>query len=344
MGSADSSPQVFVTGAGFTRAFVKDAPLLVDDFNNDELETKVKGLHHASRLLVAERNRHSEGHIDMERLMTRLYESMPYDRIHHAETEYTFLLEQLEKALVDKIEHAQDDKYSQSGIQKFAGYCITNLSTCITFNYDDYLDYALWRTNKWLPDWGYGFFCRSAISAVSDGYLESGQNSYIELLKLHGSINWWSKLGNPRPLPLESIVHYQKWPHWYKPDLPKEVVDPHLDVRRVIVPPVLTKSSFVQQPVLQVIWTRAFENLSSANSVTFIGYSFPPTDLAAISLFSEALVNMSCQNIRVIDFKQEKSGREELKRRYCSILGTIPDENFYFDGADSWIDQYLTNS
>ena len=42
---------VVVTGAGFTRALVPDAPLLVDDYNNDTLEERVRGLPNASRLL-----------------------------------------------------------------------------------------------------------------------------------------------------------------------------------------------------------------------------------------------------------------------------------------------------
>ena len=46
-----SRNRVVVTGAGFTRAFVPRAPLLVDDFNNDVLEDRVRGLPNASRLL-----------------------------------------------------------------------------------------------------------------------------------------------------------------------------------------------------------------------------------------------------------------------------------------------------
>ena len=76
---ADLPRRVFITGAGFTRAFVPDAPLLVDDFGNFALVEKVSGLPRASELLESERNQHPEGFIDIERLMTRLDELMPYD-------------------------------------------------------------------------------------------------------------------------------------------------------------------------------------------------------------------------------------------------------------------------
>ncbi len=72
--------RVFVTGAGFTRALVQNAPLLIDDFGNDALADRVRGLPHASRLLEWERNRHRMGHIDVKRLMTRLESLMPYPK------------------------------------------------------------------------------------------------------------------------------------------------------------------------------------------------------------------------------------------------------------------------
>ena len=85
---------VVVTGAGFTRALVPGAPLLVDDFNNDDLEDKVRGLPNASRLLDWERSLHPSGDIDIERLMTRLDALMPYDYAEsagNAANEFGFL-------------------------------------------------------------------------------------------------------------------------------------------------------------------------------------------------------------------------------------------------------------
>ena len=90
-----SRNHVVVTGAGFTRAFVPGAPLLVDDFNNDGLEAKVRGLPNASRLLDWERSLDERGRIDIERLMTRLDALMPYDHAEsagNAANEYGFLL------------------------------------------------------------------------------------------------------------------------------------------------------------------------------------------------------------------------------------------------------------
>ena len=48
----DPPHHVYVTGAGFTHAFVQAAPLLVDNFDNDNLVDAVRGLPLASRFVL----------------------------------------------------------------------------------------------------------------------------------------------------------------------------------------------------------------------------------------------------------------------------------------------------
>ena len=104
-----------------------------------------------------------------------------------------------------------------------------------------------------------------------------------------------------------------------------------------MVPPVLSKSSLVEQPVLRLVWSHAFAILETAHEVTFIGYSFPSTDMAARTLFSEALKDLPREDINVINLGREDSDAEITRGRYRSALGDIPDERFHFDGALEWI-------
>ena len=104
-----------------------------------------------------------------------------------------------------------------------------------------------------------------------------------------------------------------------------------------MVPPVLSKSSLVEQPVLRLVWSHAFASLETAHEVTFIGYSFPPTDMAARTLFSEALKDLPREDITVVNLGRENSEAEVTRRRYRSVLGDIPDEQFRFEGALEWI-------
>ena len=327
--------QVFVTGAGFTRAFVLDAPLLVDDFDNDGLVEKVRSLPKASRLLESERNQHRQGFIDIERLMTRLDELMPYDYSDHAVDEFAFLLAELKRAFLARLSRARQSEVAKNDIAAFASHCAATNATCITFNYDDFLDESLWATGDWNPHWGYGFFCRSSLDAVST-YGNAPEASTLLLLKLHGSVNWWPRLGYSQPFVLDAITHRHGWEGVDRHAYPHSLVARHLEAEPVIVPPVLSKSGLVAQPVLRLVWALAFESLATADEVTFVGYSFPPTDMAARTLFSEALRDLPRDGIGIVGLAEEQADRDSLKSRYRSVLGDIPDHRFLFDGAVEW--------
>ena len=197
-----SRNHVVVTGAGFSRALVPGAPLLIDDFNNDALEEKVRGLPNASRLPEWERSVHSSGHINLERLMTRLDSLMPYDYAENAgnaANEYEFLLSELKRAFLDRLHEARKGDIHHDELKRFAEYCVALKCCCITFNYDDFLDEALAQTYSWSPDRGYGFFCQSSQEVVASTEAQTTA-SMLLLLKLHGSINW-----RPKPYPFATL-------------------------------------------------------------------------------------------------------------------------------------------
>ena len=329
---AASRKHVFVTGAGFTRALAPRAPLLVDDFCNDALEEKVRGLPNASRLLNRERSDHPEGHIDIERLMTRLDALMPYDYSDdagNAANEYGFLLSELRRAFLNRLQEARQGDIEREELDRFAKYCADNGCCCITFNYDDFLDEALDQTGHWSPYRGYGFFCRSSSDGITSFSLGE-MSSRLHLLKLHGSLNWRPKLGYANPVALDSVTHHNDWSGG-------GLASDHLEPEPVIVPPVLSKSSLVEQPVLRLVWSRAFTELATADEVTFIGYSFPTTDIAVRTLFSEAMEDLPRDNIAIVNLAGDESEADATRTAYRTALGHIPDEQFHFGGALEWI-------
>lgn len=335
--------RVYVTGAGFTRGFVRQAPLLVDDFENDRLVRIVRGLPAASRVLDAERNRHPGGFIDIERLMTRLHELMPYDHRQGSADQFALLLAELKNAFLRTIQNALDgvEVGPESDVMTFARHCAAAKATCVTFNYDDLLDEALFAAGSWNPHWGYGFFCRSSADAVSD-FSQGPAGSSMLLLKLHGSLNWWPRLGYSKPFALDAIVHHHGWEGISRHVFPNDVVARHLESEPVIVPPVLSKLDLVAQPVLRLVWSLAYEYLSTAEAVTFIGYSFPATDTAARTLFAEALADLPPSAVTVVGLETDQIGGAALKSRYRDVLGFIPDDCFFLDGARAWV-QGLSN-
>ena len=334
--TTNSRKRVFVTGAGFTRALVPNAPLLVDDFGNDSLAERVLGLPNASRLLEWERHRHPKGYIDIERLMTRVESLMPYDYAEfsgNAANEYALLLSELKRSFLDRIRDAGKGVIHQDELATFAAFCGAGQCHCITFNYDDFLDRELAKTPYWNPRAGYGFHCPSSVNTLAQ--LDEGiPGAGMLLLKLHGSVNWRPKLGHADPPPLDAITHHDDWSD--VGSMFQHVAD-HLEAKPVMVPPVLSKSSLVEQPVLRLVWSQAFKVLQSAHEVCFLGYSFPITDMAARTLFSEALRDLPREDIHIVNLAETESDAHEVRAAYRSVLGEIDDSQFLFGGALDWI-------
>ena len=332
----DTPRRVYVTGAGFTRAFVPKAPLLVDDFDNDELVLKVRGLPKASELLELERNKHPDGFINIERLMTRLDDLMPYDYANETIDEYAYLLAELKRAFRNRLARSRIGEVEGDDLQSFANYSSREGNTCITFNYDDYLDQALLGTDVWNPYWGYGFFCQSAAAIVKLAD-RNPLRSTISLLKLHGSMNWRARLGYSKPYALDAVVHFQEWEGTENLVYPPDVISQHLEREPVMVPPVLSKTTLVSQPILRLVWSHAYCQLQAAEHVTFIGYSLPPTDGAARILFTEPLVDLPKTDVQVVELANTEEKKNEVKSRYRLLYPDLPDSAFFFGGARDWV-------
>lgn len=305
----DVHDTVFILGAGFTKGFLPDAPLLRDDYGAEELAATFKELDAASRLLERERDRYGDGSLNIETLMTRLEGLMPYDTELGVQDELHLLLSRVKQAFVNRLRRAQSGPKHVTELQMFARHCVENHCSVITFNYDDTFDEALWKVTEgdevadrpyWHPDGGYGFYCRPAAGTVVDLPNRRMDTTSMLLLKLHGSLNWWIRRGYAGPYALEAIVHNGMWLELnYDGSSPpsRGQIEAHLEDEPFIVPPVLFKSALNDQPILRFVWKRAFDALRVAKQVYFIGYSFPVTDLASTFLFQEALDLLPRENI-----------------------------------------------
>jgi len=339
--------KAFILGAGFTRAFLPSAPLLTDDYDSAKLLEQFKNLPNALRILDLE-TRASKGKLNIERLMTRLDGRMPYDSSLGAEEELALLLKAVKKAFATKLEEAKRAPRNHALIT-FARYCIHNPVNCITFNYDDVLDQALWEVTRasddfaqtpyWHPDGGYGFFLQSSFSCVANTISFKDQTS-MALIKLHGSMNWRVKRGHPKPYVIDAVVHHESW-------LPQPVrfrgagdrtqeIEMHLDGEPFIVPPVLVKAALVEQPILKLTWSLAYETLQAAEEVVFVGYSLPRTDIASSFLFREALSLLPIDRLRVVNLASTDEEKTAIRTAYREIFPEMADDQFDFRGALEW--------
>jgi uncharacterized protein YjeT (DUF2065 family) len=129
-------------------------------------------------------------------------------------------------------------------------------NTFITFNYDTLIEEALGAIG--IP-MSYGFRPRSSIADPSASRLGVDGNVGVEILKLHGSVNW----GYPgrRGGKLTVFGSYE--------DLRRSGITPHL------IPPTWNKSF----ESLSDVWSGALRAIGDATRLIVIGFSIPPTDL-----------------------------------------------------------------
>ncbi|MEZ6136980.1 MAG: SIR2 family protein [Pirellulaceae bacterium] len=357
MGSFDSNT-VFVLGAGFTKAFLPDAPVLVDDFEGERLANQYAAFTYESAILQEELRSHDHqpGQLNLERLMTRLAGGMPYDYAAGSAPVFAAMLADLKLVFLRRLAKAKSGSPRDSGaLRLFAEHVVAKKCTCITFNYDDLLDEALWRSSptldprvSWSPDWGYGFPCRMSEACVRQLSIRPAHRDSLLLLKMHGSVNWRIPIGTARPYGIESIRHHESW-YWQGHEHDKvslESLDPFFVQEPMIVPPVLSKVELNEQPVLQLTWRHAIDSLENASRVIFIGYSLPRTDIAAETLFREGVLGDCRDRITIVDYAINDSVRDEkrniIESSYGRIFRMSELRDIHLDGAAHWITNALT--
>jgi hypothetical protein len=162
----------------------------------------------------------------------------------------------------------------------------------ITLNYDLALDYALYRRH-----------------ADIDYCLAETPTGGMEVMKLHGSMNWTRcSEGKCRQIVPWHLTEYLKNYGWsevlMRPDPPKYVTigvgrrlgelshcSQATETDPVIVPPTWNKAQYQS---LVSVWRRAAKNLSEAENIFVIGYSLPRSDeffryLYAIGTYARTL-------------------------------------------------------
>ena len=194
-----------------------------------------------------------------------------------------------------------------------------NNISIITFNYDLHIErtlQALQRSSSirksLRPLLTFPFCYRltsyqqsNAPKSVSKFSLLGKAFSGIEILKLHGSLNWFSVHKTSSPSPHDLIRKDHKLWITARQKVP---VDMTITIAKkqqytfpLVVPPVVNKASILHNS-MAAIWTRALECLSEANNVIVYGYSCPLADQESANLMTRALRNSSeLESLSIID-------------------------------------------
>jgi hypothetical protein len=196
--------------------------------------------------------------------------------------------------------------------------------TLITFNYDTVIEEAMPADTPWTPRDGYGVEASGITHDWAKAWLKkrkiaSTKLSTVQLLKLHGSINWvLYPTGKVRLKPRPYVVRGRKG-------------RPTFD-RAAILPPGWHKR--VDRNPYRALWREARLRMEKCSTLTVIGYSLPDTDLIARALFAEvsrmkasreqylrelhvADINDASKN-RIVDLFAPALGAKGIVFRYAS--------------------------
>jgi hypothetical protein len=273
-----SSNDVVVLGAGFSLAVSGRFPL-TDALGNQAVD--IAGIQMAEPF---------EGG-RFEAWLSKLAEPQPY--LSPAENTENFakfqrLIEALHQILCEAEAAAVAD-----GLPDWVVRFVTALhfrrATVVTFNYDRLVERAMELAEiddfeKLLGEervsWLNMLRDVPSFPPIGARFGETTTKPAIQLLKLHGSLNWFWVSGDGSGATLS---------HWELDD-DTERRQRYLPGREpFVVPPAAGKSAFFRNPIMSDIWRRSAAALRVAKRVALVGYSLPLTDLVSASMMSETL-------------------------------------------------------
>ncbi|MFD3001949.1 hypothetical protein ACFS7Z_16370 [Pontibacter toksunensis] len=197
-------------------------------------------------------------------------------------------------------------------------------ASVLTFNYDLGLELAL------------------AFYNTKVNYRLDDDTENFNLLKLHGSINWYTNANSQTKEinfhSLEDATRYiqndfdnkrykenEKYPFDIDRYLNMAGANEHKNLETVIIPPTWNKTEYHGQ--LTKVWEAAADKLSNAQNIYIFGYSLPESDSFFRYLF--ALGTISKNRIRnIIVYNPEDSG--ETEARFRRLFGLSTESRFKY--------------
>jgi hypothetical protein len=270
---------LFLLGAGFSRAVSTDMPLMADlvgpVFKNNQL------------LDNAEDDFDFPNHFeafgsDFEAWLTYLAEDHPWlsdARNLRNRADFLNASRRLGSEILQR-ENSVLESHPPSWLAQIVDYWHTTRATVLTLNYDCLVEKAFSEPIRQPPGSRVHYEALYPVP-VSDvalrraGVYGGKDIATFKLVKLHGSVNWCYS-GSPSFYG-ETIYHLGYKLGWHA-DPPGEIEQRAPDKIPLIVPPTLSKTSFFNNETVRSQWQLARRALATAQRLFCIGYSLPPSD------------------------------------------------------------------
>ncbi len=289
---------VFVLGAGFSRAISRHLPL-TDELGNACLELSD---------LRDERGVPIMGFVGgrFETWLSGLAEPQPYLSAP-ANLENQALFQRFSDAIATVLGNRVDQTLSDPippWLPRFLTATHCRRSTLITFNYDTLVECAVHARQLFQAGYAEPVPWTEVLGNVpappaSSFKVGATPVDTLHLLKLHGSLNWYWVPGDASGISMarRSLPGTFEAPNSYQ----------EVDRRRqlpgrvpFVVPPSATKSVYYGNAIVRETWAQAAQALRSAVSVSILGYSLPVTDATFSGMLRHSLES-TLAPIQVVD-------------------------------------------
>ena len=284
---------VFLLGAGFSKAVSDDMPLL------QELSSQIR-----DRLPDLPESLSTLGD-NIEIWLSYLSQPHPWLRESENLRNRALALEITEeiKKVLDEKEQLVIQDECPSWLLTLTQHWHKNQVGVISLNYDTLVERAaIERIDKIKVEHLYPVRLELSTKRGGEQAAILGPMRPVDtftLFKLHGLTNWYYSGASEST---GEVIYYSAIEGW---DTSSKESDSKLAVRDkvpLIVPPTTEKVGFFQHESLKRIWTQALSSLRAATRLFIIGYSLPMTDLAVrLFLHDGALVSDCKKELYIVN-------------------------------------------
>jgi len=274
MPSSDQYRRIFVLGSGFSKSFCRSMPTLKD--LNGRIPSDIGQECPAFRdycFWLQELCHHQPEYMEIESVATSILSAQIFpgeqERLKHALLRFELL-----RFIANSMHRLAPLEIGDSLILSAFLESIKNESNrasrdslLLSFNYDTLIEDQIHQDPHLYEtvSMDYGVTIESA-----DRSKQKIQRPYsIDLLKLHGSLNWYTVKGAGAELDLKNICCVEPGDRsfpLYEHENP------------LFIPMAHAKESFLRGSLFNVLWAKADYYLSHAEELYVIGYGFPKTD------------------------------------------------------------------
>lgn len=352
MTEAQSKKRLLILGSGFSKAVSDKMPVV------RELATALKEqIKQDPKLKELEDPKYQDLLNDPELLLTYLAQDQPWkkpDETHEDRALFLRVSRWLAKHL-EQCEHQTFEGKIPEWTKLLAKWLNEKRTWVVTFNYDTVLERICFlclkdESGKNRPDLIFNSY-RVPLAPIQfrrAGVFGGSEEYMFDLVKLHGSINWfysgWEQFPGEQ-IYCRLVDSKSPYKDYVSEDSDRGVSQKELeelemllsDKVPLIIPPVAEKSRFYANQTVRYLWGKAREYLKEAEEIYVIGYSLPDTDLTTKLLLQAACAG---QTKTVYIVNNDMTGKNNLLRRYRDAFpqGTsIKDDYICPDAVEAMV-------